>query len=401
MRWTKDILEKAKSLKNQDLSYPKIAKKLNKEFDISVSASSVNHALLDYQRGKYHFTDKKNSKDRELKNKIRINEDGSEESTTLIKMTEEQAKSKEFVLKAHGFNPSEWSIVNVVNNLWQQHSIQDGTVYLYQSKIIVKPKTGLTLEEQLAFLTENIKPVQMTDTKQSLSTGNLVIPLADMHWGIMTFNDYLPILKRLIEIIQQGYNRIVIEQLGDYYHSDQINSSQTVKATHLNEVDMPKAIHDGEKFMFTLIETAYQYCNHLSVKYVGGNHSYDLEYMFEELLRLKYPQVDVDINNGYRDAYLLDRVGIIISHGDKALNKIPMLFASEFSDIWAKANYRESHNGHYHFSKDIDSNGVVNRQIPVLKKGDSYEYENGLTMSAKRMEAFEYYPDGPKAIYYI
>ncbi|MHA5133432.1 hypothetical protein R5P91_08700 [Oenococcus oeni] len=401
MRWTKNILEKAKSLKDQEFSYPTIAKKLNKEFNISVSASSVNHALLDYRRGKYHFNDEKKSKDRELKNKIRINEDGSEESTILIKMTEAQTKSKEFVLKAHGFNPSEWSIVNVVNNLWQQHSIQDGTVDLYQSKIIVKPKTGLSLEEQLAFLTENVKPLQLPDVKRSLSTGNLVIPLADMHWGIMTFNDYLPILKRLVEIIKQGYNRIVIEQLGDYYHSDQINSSQTVKATQLNEVDMPKAIQDGEKFMFTLIETAYQYCNHLSVKYVGGNHSYDLEYMFEELLRLKYPQVDVDINNGYRDAYLLDQVGIIISHGDKALNKIPMLFASEFSDVWAKANYRESHNGHYHFSKDIDSNGVVNRQIPVFKKGDSYEYENGLTMSAKRMEAFEYYPDGPKAVYYI
>ncbi len=216
-----------------------------------LASSVVNHALLDYRRGKYHFNDEKKSKDRELKNKIRINEDGSEESTILIKMTEAQTKSKEFVLKAHGFNPSEWSIVNVVNNLWQQHSIQDGTVDLYQSKIIVKPKTGLTLEEQLVFLTENVKPVQMTDVKRSLSTGNLVIPLADMHWGIMIFNDYLPILKRLIEIIQQGYNRIVIEQLGDYYHSDQINSSQTVKATQLNEVDMPKAIHDGEKFMFT------------------------------------------------------------------------------------------------------------------------------------------------------
>ncbi|MFT8728624.1 MAG: hypothetical protein ABF755_00995 [Oenococcus oeni] len=401
MKWTKDILDKARKLKTDGLSYPKIARKLNKEFDISVSASSVNHALLDYQRGKYRFANKKKPRDKELKSEIRIKADGSEESTTLIKMTEEQAKSKEFVLRAHGFNPDEWSIVNAVNNLWQQHSIQDGTVDLYQSKIIVKPKTGLSLEEQLAFLTENVKPLQLPDVKRPLSTGNLVIPLADMHWGIMTFNDYLPILKRLIEIIKQGYNRIVIEQLGDYYHSDQINSSQTVKATQLNEVDMPKAIHEGEKFMFTLIETAYRYCNHLSVKYVGGNHSYDLEYMFEELLRLKYPQVNVDINNGYRNAYLLDQVGIIISHGDKALNKIPMLFASEFSDVWAKANYRESHNGHYHFSKDIDSNGVVNRQIPVFKKGDSYEYENGLTMSARRMEAFEYYPDGPKAVYYV
>ncbi len=36
MKWTKDILEKAKSLKDQDLSYPKIARKLNKEFYISV-----------------------------------------------------------------------------------------------------------------------------------------------------------------------------------------------------------------------------------------------------------------------------------------------------------------------------------------------------------------------------
>ncbi len=36
MKWTKDILEKAKSLKDQDLSYPKIARKLKYKIPYSV-----------------------------------------------------------------------------------------------------------------------------------------------------------------------------------------------------------------------------------------------------------------------------------------------------------------------------------------------------------------------------
>ena len=43
-----------------------------------------------------------------------INKDGSFSSDKLVEMNEQQAKDPDYILKAHGFDPDEWTLVSLI-----------------------------------------------------------------------------------------------------------------------------------------------------------------------------------------------------------------------------------------------------------------------------------------------
>ena len=52
------------------------------------------------------------------KETVEIHSDGRQTSEKLIKMSNEQSKDVEFLLRAHGFNPDVWELVSARNNIW-------------------------------------------------------------------------------------------------------------------------------------------------------------------------------------------------------------------------------------------------------------------------------------------
>ncbi|MGR2462774.1 hypothetical protein ACUX4R_28355, partial [Salmonella enterica] len=71
---------------------------------------------------------------------------------------------------------------------------------------------------------------------------NLVIPLADLHFPILSERKFETYLSDVLAIINKGYKTIVIEVLGDIFHSNAMKASQTIKGTQLEDVDMVEAI---------------------------------------------------------------------------------------------------------------------------------------------------------------
>lgn len=322
---------------------------------------------------------------------IVINKDGSTTSTTTIEnMNREKAKDVDFVLRAHGFDPEEWDIVSAKSNFWQQNSVEKGLIDLCQSKITVKPKVDneLTPQDIANLFKADIKPYTIKQVARD--THNLVVPLPDLHFGITTMLDVRGHLDRLLELINKGYKTIVIEQLGDLFHSSQMWSSQTLKGTLLDEVNMVQAVEDAKQFFDVLVTAALQNSTTLHIKQMAGNHSGNMEYMFMEYLKVKYPQVVIKNNIQFRDAYLLDNVGIMVAHGDLAPKNLPMLFANEFGGAWSLAHSREIHKGHFHKEKIVDEGGVISRQLGTVKPNDNYEIMNGWTLSKKELYALEY-----------
>lgn len=307
-----------------------------------------------------------------------------------MQMTSEQAKDPEFVLRAHGFNPNDWDIVSARNNFWQQNSQENGLIDLYQSKITVKPKSDdeLTPLDIADLFKADIKPYTVNQVARDAH--NLVLPLPDMHFGITTMFDVKGHLDKLLELINKGYKTIVIEQLGDLFHSSQMWSSQTMRGTMLDEVDMVQAIEDAKQFFDILVPACLDNSTSVHIKQMAGNHSGNMEYVFMEYLKAKYPQVVIKNNIKYRDAYLLDNVGIMIAHGDLAPKNLPMLFANEFGRVWSLSHSREIHKGHFHNEKTVDEGGVISRQLGTVKPNDKYEISNGWTLSKKELYALEY-----------
>jgi len=336
---------------------------------------------------------------RENGKQLSINSDGSQTSSTVIQMQADQIKDVNYVLRAHGFSETDWELVSARNNFWQQNNSEQGLVDLYQSKITVKPKTHeLSVDKFLDKLVTDVKPYQLkvTDNK---TKNNMVLPLADLHFGITKIADLEEHLHKIIPIIQQQHDTFVIEQLGDLLHSSQMWTTQTMRGTMLDEVDMVQAIEDAKSF-FHLIITNIN-ANNIIIKQMAGNHSGNMEYLFMEMLKVKYPNVSVENNVKYRDAYLLGDVGILIAHGDLAKKGLTSLFPTEFKDVWSKSKQHYLHTGHYHNEKLTDNAGIVWQQFGTPKPTDKYEEQNGWSLSKKSMYLLEYSPDELIAEYYV
>lgn len=353
-------------------------------------------------RGRYRHTIKNTTPEinREYKEEIEIMNNGQVKSDKLIEMSLEQSKDPQYLLEAHGFCPLEFELVGAKSSQWNHSNKEYGSSVSYASKISVKPIKDCVMTEQQMMEQFN-KDIIPFETK-SINSGcrNLVIPLADFHWGVTKFIHTEEKLNEMIGIISKGYKTIVIEQLGDLYHSSLMTSSQTQKGTLLEDVNMPEAIQDSRRFYHAIITASLKNAKEVIVEHAAGNHSGNLEYMFLIYLEGKYPQVTVNYHNNPRHAYMLDDVGILLSHGDTAVKKLPMLFPNEYKEIWGASKTTEIHVGHRHTQeKDID--GSTLRQMGTVKPNDLYEIVNGWTTNKKVIQLIEYSSGKAKTIYEV
>lgn len=387
-KWTEKHVKRLSELANEGLTNIEIAPVLSEEFGKEFSWPSVRskRARLKLPPSEKNMRVKQTDKTKKNVVSTEIKSDGTQTNLIKLRMTEEQSKNPNYVLQAHGYDPENWELVQATNNIWEQNNQVDGLIQLYQSKIVVRPKPkGINL----ASFTESIEPVKLT----SIKTGdrNLFIGLADWHFGITKLEDLQDKLARMIEVISKGYKQIVIGQLGDLFHSSQIKKSVTMAGTQLDDVDMEQAIKDARSFFDVLITECVRHSKLVTVEHAEGNHSGSIEYMFLLYLEAKYPDIQVHAHNKYRQAFMLDNVAIMITHGQYGKRKdLPMLFATEFPCMWSNAITREIITGHFHTQQTIDYQGVIHRQLGTIKPNDNYEIENGWTMGKKVLQLFEY-----------
>ncbi|MGF2044437.1 helix-turn-helix domain-containing protein [Enterococcus gallinarum] len=388
-KWTEQQVKRLSELANEGLTNIEIAPMLSEEFGKEFSWPSVRskRARLKLPPSEKNMRVKQPS-DHSIKVNERHNPDGTiSQAEFEVKMVFYQKRSKtpKDILLYKGYDPDEWEISQVTTNEWTT-TTADIQKWNQQLKFVVKPKHKAF---DVSAFTESIEPVKLTAIKNG--DRNLFIGLADWHFGITKLEDLQDKLARMIEVISKGYKQIVIGQLGDLFHSSQIKKSVTMAGTQLDDVDMEQAIKDARSFFDVLITECVRHSKQVTVEHAEGNHSGSIEYMFLLYLEAKYPDIQVHAHNKYRQAFMLDNVAIMITHGQYGKRKdLPMLFATEFSDIWSKATTREIITGHFHTQQTNDYQGVIHRQLGTIKPNDNYEIENGWTMGKKVLQLFEY-----------
>ncbi|OIK55757.1 hypothetical protein, partial [Oenococcus oeni] len=307
------------------------------------------------------------------------------------------------ILRFAGYDPLDWQVSNVVNNDWSVTNSDSEKYWNHQVKLSVKPKTNdyLSIDELISLFNEKVEPVKVIKSNVR-GKNNLVIACSDFNFGITKFKDVQKRLVELIDLIHRGWKQIVITQLGDLLHSDALNTSKTTKGTELDPIDFVQAVRDAERFIFPIIEESYKYSDSMQMFNINGNHDETTSFMFQEMLRAKYPEMDIKVNNSYREAFVVGKsVGLLALHGHAAKTKAPMLFATEYPEIWSKSTYRMVLYGHFHKEVVNDDFGVVEHQVGTFKKSDPYESKNGYTMATKKMECFEFDDQTVKDIHYI
>lgn len=292
------------------------------------------------------------------------------------------------VLKAHGLDPAKFTLTSVTDNYWGK---DDEGEPLYQTKIKAEPKE-YDLGQLIETVNEEVKPVKLNVEKTSTGTTALIIPLFDLHFGISTFETMKPFLDQIKDVLKQGFLHVLVILGGDYFHSDSITKSVTVKGTQLDHVDMVKALKDGDRFFDELMTSALTCSGDVSVISVPGNHDADVSYVWANAMKRKYGESTYvfDVESETWTAFNFGRCGFLIAHGDVAKNRLPMLFADQAKEIWSKTDFHGVFYGHFHKEITTDDYGCSVFQVGTPKPADAWEKRNGLVMSTRKMELFEF-----------
>lgn len=261
-------------------------------------------------------------------------------------------------------------------------------------------------EEFIEAIKDKIEPYEYIPVDLNNSFNMLEIPLFDMHWG-MAFMEghYEPILKEILDLIcSHNWKKIVIPFGQDFFHNDSIINGQTTKGTVIEKVDMVRAVKDGKKFMYALIDTSIEHAEEVKVIYSCGNHDRSMGWMFIQVLLERYGPSIVDDSLDLRKVITYGKNSIMVTHGDSkraTAKNLAHIFPVTFPEEFANANIREVHAGHLHHEAEADIYGVMVRRLSTGGPVDSWSDEEDFVGTHKRFMIFEWGLDKLKSIHYI
>ncbi|WP_257840090.1 hypothetical protein [Salipaludibacillus agaradhaerens] len=332
------------------------------------------------------------------KENVELKGDGSQLSDKLIKMSHQDSKDPDFLLKAHGYDADEWEIINAKSSIWNQHNKQDGTLTLYASKITVKPKEVKFNWDRVINKINNIKPV-IVQSKEDEKERYLNIPLFDMHFGIADYEYYIQTQREILSLLDKPYKEVLFIIGQDLLHNDDFRG-RTASGREIEKVDMEKAWEDAMYFYYPLISKALG--SKVKIIYSKGNHDESMSWAFVQCLKAKFPQVECDDSFKERKVHMLGSNFVGMNHGDKKKEvNLTENFAKEFPIQWSSATTTEIFVGHLHTERLIDKEGVVIRRMPTGNKVDQWHADHGYTTAHKRFQVFEYTEKEVKTIHYV
>lgn len=194
---------------------------------------SISSSISDIEKAKSSY-----------KSEQSINKDGTYTSDKLISIKEDDLKNPINLLKAHGFAINEWELVSARNNIWNVYSKQDGVQELYSSKIVVKPRTDISLEEIKDFYEELLDTYSSPIVKKYENRNGLMfeLPIVDLHLGKFSTSDIVS-EEYNTQIARDCFNKVIdtcisrlqgvnIEKIifpigNDFFHYDAVTSTTT------------------------------------------------------------------------------------------------------------------------------------------------------------------------------
>jgi len=343
----------------------------------------------------------------EIKNKAEevynYNADGSvlsASSKRIIALSDEEKKSPESVLIAHGFDPKLWTIVTALNNYWDGMRPDDlGLRKLYQSKITVKPKVEsqqITLEDVTAWFeglgSKNISKKQERKVEPSRSTKMLLVPLADFHFGNGGDNNHVDDIYEYIKIHCQTtrFEEIWLVNMGDLLHMDNYHG-QTTDGTQVSSRGRIYDAWDGA--VGSLIELISRVKEFARVRFVSisGNHDRVNSYTAANAISLYFDNDDdviCDVEFEDRKYLVFGRVLMGFAHGDVSGKNMQTLIQREARNLYGDTDFSYMFFGHLHHMAYKDESGVGMYQLPSPTPVDEWHEQKGFVGSWRGTQIF-------------
>lgn len=418
---------------NTDIDWQEIIEKYNLPISVD-SLRRVNNGIFgggfvaEYIKSTNRNLNEKVNDDLSKNKDISFNKDGSMSSSMLLKMTEEEAKNPEFILKAHGFDIDTWELASCRNTVRQvvskvvnqvdkdgklvdQYTDKGKPVYttdvrtLYASYITVKPKKDkeislAKIEEFFDRLDRNYSLPEIKRTKDYLNGDKLLlIDIADLHHNLQASvftsgNDYdCDIAEQLFFYVindvlsrtkNYDFDEIVFVLGGDLSTADYITNT-TVKGTPQdNDLHYYEACERLYAMTIKAIDLLKDIAK-VNVILCVGNHDevtcYKLAKYIDAWFRNEY-RVKVDYTPLARKYKLYGKTLMCFAHDGK-VNKLPALIANEARQMWSQADTVEVFLQHLHTEQVLmEDNNIRIQRLPTISARSKWTSDKGY--SSKR-----------------
>ena len=260
-------------------------------------------------------------------------------------------------------------------------------------------------EEFIRAIGGKVEKFEYTSGSFDDSFDMLEIPLFDMHWGIAFLDYYEPTLKTILDLIRSHkWKKIVIPFGQDFFHNDSIVKGQTTKGTNIEKVDMTRAVKEGQRFIYAIIDDAIYNADEVKVLYTPGNHDLSISWMFVQVLLERYGPEIVDDSLEYRKVFTYGKNSIMVTHGDSkqaTARNLAQIFPISFAEEFSNADIREVHSGHLHREGEADIYGVMVRRLSSGNITDDWSNKEDFIGAHKRFMLFEWSLDKLKSIHYV
>lgn len=323
---------------------------------------------------------------------MEIQKDGTQTSTIMVKLSEEQKKDANYLLKVHGYDPDKWEIVNAKQTIWNQSSGQKGIVDLYSSKITVCPRKDFNwnkdnIEKLFNSLSRNMEIPERNYKKSDKERDLLFIPLADIHFGLMstlelTGEEYNVRIakKRVHYVINKILDRIhpfsvqkIVFLIGnDGINADNLNGTTANGTPQDNQLNWFDTIRQFTELMIEVLNQLEGVAP-VDAYFVPSNH--DLHSMFGvcETLKAYYrddPCITICGEATQRKYFQFGNNMIGFSHDEKEKN-VAKIMAAEQPKMWGETRFKYFMISHLHHEIVNDDYGVDIRRLPTIS-GRSY-----------------------------
>lgn len=262
--------------------------------------------------------------------------------------------------------------------------------------------------------------------KSNIDSVMVELSIYDLHYGKLCwrkesgadYDSYIAeerfnnALNDLISRAQAGNNieKILFVYGNDFFNSEGKSNATTAGTPQDTDSRWQKMFTGGRKLLVSGIE---KLASIAPVEAIGiyGNHANQAEFYLGDALECwfhKHPNVTVNNNPTARKYILYGNSLIGFTHGNlEKENELPLLMASEVSNLWSKARFREFHRGDKHherekvFNTAAENKSVVVRTLCSMSGTDAWH--SGAGYVGQRQSAMQFIwsrDNGLQNIYY-
>lgn len=352
-----------------------------------------------------------------------MHSDGTASSERLLSCSDDDLHNPEFLLKAHGYDPSHFVLVQAQSSIWNGLSA-DGKK-MYSSRIRVKPCGAdndpvRLLENALAAMkvepkeeSRYVHTVKSSDKMLEVCLPDLHIGLSEEHVGLDYLRDYVSlkdIASDTVSLIKHNkISNCTLAFLGDILHYDTAGKTTTGGTQQCSNESFQemynRAVRIVSELVSDVIETLQKIDKDnyvLNIVYVPGNHDRILGYTLMCVMRALFDgKARFVVDQTDRKLFKFGCNLIGYTHGEMPKGRISQWVYTDGRPYLKDVEEIEVHCGHLHSEQVTEENGMIVRHLPTLAGVSPWEYKNGY-VSNRRIAAFIWDHDyGLQSINYI